>query len=589
MPNQLASPNLAAARRAAIADTGATTRTHLSVDGLSVSYPDRRVLTDLSFSARTGDRLGLIGENGTGKSTLLRVLAGEQAPDEGTVLLPGSVALLAQELPYPDDTPISRVLDDAQHDAVETLERLETLGAALGEHPEDPTVAAAYAEALDAAEQTGAWNAEAARGEALNGLGLGGLAATRPIAELSGGQRLRLSLAAILLRTPHLLLLDEPSNHLDDASAAYLDRVLSEWPGIVIFASHDRTLLDAVATKILDLDALPIAANELAEDVGEDPGSGMGVRLWGVGYSAARAERAEEMRRWRARFAAESEQHSALEHEIEVGSREVNRKHESKSEAKITRKFYADKDARVTARRARNARVRLDTLDRERVRRPPEPLRFMGFENPPTPLMHVAVPDVAEEGQEPEATPLLLAAHSIAVDGRLERTSLELREGEKLLLTGPNGAGKSTLLAILADNLQPQHGAIERHASIGYLPQEVSFARGERSSAETYRIAVGATVAEEVPLESIGLLAPRDLHRPVSELSVGQRRRLALATLVADAPQVLLLDEPTNHLSLTLVEELEEALQRYPGALAIASHDRWLRARWRGRELRLGA
>ena len=164
-----------------------------------------------------------------------------------------------------------------------------------------------------------------------------------------------------------------------------------------------------------------------------------------------------------------------------------------------------------------------------------------------------------------------------------------MREGEKLLLTGPNGAGKSTLLAILADTLQPQHGNVERHATIGYLPQEVSFARGERSSAETYRSAVGATIADEVPLESIGLLAPRDLHRPVSELSVGQRRRLALATLVADAPQVLLLDEPTNHLSLTLVEELEEALQRYPGALAIASHDRWLRARWRGRELRLGA
>lgn len=547
------------------------------------------MLTDLSFSARTGDRLGLIGENGTGKSTLLRVLAGEQAPDEGTVLLPGSAALLAQELPYPDDTPISRVLDDAQHDAVETLERLETLGAALGERPDDFTIAEAYAEALEVAEQTGAWNAEAARGETMNGLGLGGIAETRPIAELSGGQRLRLSLAAILLRAPHLLLLDEPSNHLDDVSAAYLDRVLSEWPGIVIFASHDRTLLDAVATKILDLDALPVAANELAEDVGEDPGSGMGVRLWGVGYSAARAERAEEMRRWRARFIAESEQHAALEHEIEVGSREVNRKHESKSEAKITRKFYADKDARVTARRARNARVRLDTLDRERVRRPPEPLRFRGFESPPTPPMHVAVPNVAEEGQESEATPLLLAAHSVAVDGRLEQTSLELCEGEKVLLTGPNGAGKSTLLAILANSLQPQHGTVERHASIGYLPQEVSFARGERSSAETYRSAVGATIANEVPLESIGLLAPRDLHRPVSELSVGQRRRLALATLVADAPQVLLLDEPTNHLSLTLVEELEEALQRHPGALAIASHDRWLRARWRGREMRLGA
>ena len=112
------------------------------------------------------------------RQTLLRVIAGEQTPDEGTVSLPGSVALLAQELPYPDDAPISRVLDDAQHDAVDTLERLETLGAALGERPDDPAVAEAYAEALEMAEQTGAWNAEAARGETMNGLGLGGMAET---------------------------------------------------------------------------------------------------------------------------------------------------------------------------------------------------------------------------------------------------------------------------------------------------------------------------------------------------------------------------------------------------------------------------
>ena len=135
------------------------------------------------------------------------------------------------------------MFDDAQHDAVEALERLESLGAAFGEHPDDPAVAAAYAAALETAEQTGAWNAEATRGETVNGLGLGGIAETRPIAELSGGQRLRLSLAAVLLRAPHLLLLDEPSNHLDDASAAYLDRVLSAWPGIVIFASHDLSLI----------------------------------------------------------------------------------------------------------------------------------------------------------------------------------------------------------------------------------------------------------------------------------------------------------------------------------------------------------
>lgn len=590
MPNLHTSPDLAAARRAASADVGTASRTHLSIDGLSVSYADRRVLTDLSFTARAGDRIGLIGENGTGKSTLLRVIAGAQHADEGLVMRPGSVALLEQELPYPDDTPISRVLDDAQREAVELLARLESLGTTLSEYPDDASVAEEYAEALETAERLGAWNAESARGETMNGLGLGSISEDRAIGELSGGQRLRLALAAILLRAPFLLLLDEPSNHLDDPSAAYLERVLGEWPGIVIFASHDRTLLDSVATKILDLDPLPMAANELAQDVGEDPGSGMGVRLWRVGYSAARAERAEEMRRWRAQFAAESEQQAALEHEIEVGSREVNRKHESKSEARITRKYYADKDARVTARRARNARVRLETLDRERVRRPPEPLRFRGFDDPSAsaePSVPPASAVTSAPATEATAGPLL-RADRVSITGRLAETSLELGEGEKMLLTGPNGAGKSTLLAILAGKLRPEHGTVETEDHIGYLPQEVSLARAERSSSDVYRSAVGVRTAEEVPLESTGLIAARDLHRPVGELSVGQRRRLALAMLVADAPPVLLLDEPTNHLSLTLVEELEEALQQYSGTLVIASHDRWLRSRWQGETLALG-
>lgn len=547
----------------------ASAQAHLSVDGLSVSFPGRRVLTNLSFTARAGDRLGLIGENGTGKSTLLRLLAGQQAPDEGRVELPSSVALLEQELPYPENTPISRVLDDAQAESLQALARLETRGLDFAEHPDDSEVANAFSDALESAEQTGAWHAESIRGEMVNGLGLGGIAESRPINQLSGGQRLRLALAAILLRAPHLLLLDEPSNHLDTASAAYLERVLSGWPGIVIFASHDRTLLDAVATKILDLDSLPVSQLELAEDVFEDPGSGMGVRLWGIGYSAARAARAEEMRRWRARFTAETDEHVALEHEIRVGAREVNRKSESKSESRITRKFYADRDAKVTARRARNARVRLEILERERVRRPPEPLRFRGFEDP-----------IANTALAPELP--LLAAEHVSLGGRLAPASLELHEGSKLLLTGPNGAGKSTLLAILAGELETQTGTVLGDTRIGYLPQEVRFEQASRSSAETYRLAIGDTITELVPLAAAGLIAPRDLDRAVGELSVGQRRRLALAILVADPPPVLLLDEPTNHLSLILVEELEEALQNFSGALAVASHDRWLRSRWSG-------
>ncbi|GAB2560916.1 ABC-F family ATP-binding cassette domain-containing protein [Leucobacter ruminantium] len=629
-------PNLRSAARAATrgAEPGASPSTHLAVDGVSHGFADRRVLSDISFTAAPGDRLGLIGENGTGKSTLLRIIAGEIEPSSGTVVLPGSVGLLAQELPYPDTTPLDRVLDDAQRDAVAALERIERLGERFAERPDDAGIAEAYAEALERAERCEAWSAEARRGETLTGLGLGGFAGSRPIGELSGGQRLRLALAAVLLRAPQTLLLDEPSNHLDDASAAYLERVLAGWPGIVIVASHDRALLDAVTTGILDLDALPVAARELADaevalepavpgptglagraaqglpvrassEAGvpgaggslttDDPGTGFGVRHWGVGYSAARAARRAEMARWRSRYEAESAERDALVHEIEVGSREVNRKHESKSESRITRKFYADKDARVTARRARNARVRLETLERERVRRPPEPLRFHGFGDPGEGSEADAFGEgsgEAPQGAAPhaEAVAHVLRAERVAVPGRLRETSLELEPRGRILLSGPNGAGKSTLLALLAGAESAPAGAtgtVERAARVGYLPQEASFDRPERAAAAVYRDAVGAELAETIPLELTGLIAARDLGRPVAALSVGQRRRLALAALVADPPPVLLLDEPTNHLSLTLVEELEEALDGFRGALVIATHDRHLRSRWAGGVLEL--
>lgn len=624
-------PDLAAATRAAArtASGGAAPRSgHLSATGISAGAPDRRILTDLTFSAAPGDRIGVIGENGTGKSTLLGILAGRITPTAGELRLPGTathparVGLLAQELGVSETTAIGQVLDSAQHTARRVLAELERLGAEIAERPEDPRIAAAFASALAEAERSDAWAADALRGEVVAGLGLGGIPEARPVSSLSGGQRIRLALAAVLLEAPEVLLLDEPSNHLDDASSAYLERVLRAWPGIVIFASHDRSLLDAVATRILDLDPLPRPARELADAVSveappgepaggqpgaqptgggaplgalgterpgspaptppapesaapgtDDSGSGYGARLWGVGYSEARAERRAELVRWRERYAAESEELAALRHEIEVGSREVNRKHESKSESRITRKFYADKDARVTARRARNARVRLDALERTRVRRPPEPLRFRGFGS----------------GSPGSESGPVLSARDVAVNERLAPVSLELAPRGRLLLTGPNGAGKSTLLSVLAGRLRPDAGAVERTARVGLLPQEFVFPDPSRTVSEVWRSALGAELGETLAPTASGLVSSRDLDRPLGALSVGQRRRAALALLIADPPPVLILDEPTNHLSLTLVEELEAALREYPGALVLASHDRWLRERWPGDLLALDA
>lgn len=183
----------------------------------------------------------------------------------------------------------------------------------------------------------------------------------------------------------------------------------------------------------------------------------------------------------------------------------------------------------------------------------------------------------------------LLSAREIAVTGRLTATSLTVRSGEKLLITGPNGCGKSTLLAVLAGDLTPTRGTVHTSARVGLLTQ-MSGLEAELDSVtveQAYRTLVGADLAEQVPLAQHGLIAPRDHHREVGMLSVGQRRRLELAAVLADPPDVLLLDEPTNHLSLMLVTQLEAAITTYPGAVVVASHDRWLRREWSGQVHRL--
>ncbi|HEY0699761.1 MAG TPA: ATP-binding cassette domain-containing protein, partial [Micromonospora sp.] len=210
-------------------------------------------------------------------------------------------------------------------------------------------------------------------------------------------------------------------------------------------------------------------------------------------------------------------------------------------------------------------------LERDQVRKPPEPLRFRA------PVLETTLPDG-----------ILLSLRDVEVPGRLTLDRLDVSATDRLLVTGANGAGKSTLLAVLAGRLATA-GQLRRRRGlrVGLLAQDTVFDRPERTARETYERELGVERAESVPLGSLGLLAPDDLDRPVGELSVGQRRRLALALLVAHPPELLLLDEPTNHLSPLLCDELEEALGTGPGAVVLASHDRWLRSRWTGREIRL--
>ncbi|MER5737268.1 ATP-binding cassette domain-containing protein [Streptomyces sp. NPDC002262] len=522
----------------------------------------RRVLDGVSLTAAPGRRIGLIGENGAGKSTLLRVLAGVERPESGSVTRPPGLGHLPQESPFDPGTTLAGVLDEALREAREDLARLDRLGEELAGLPEDdPGHAAlldAYAEVLERARDREAWDADRRAALALAGLGLGSLGHDRTLGSLSGGQRARLALAALLVRRPPALLLDEPTNHLDDGAAAFLEEQLRSLPGALVLASHDRAFLDAVCTDLVDL----------------DPAVDGPVR-YGGGYSAYVKEKRAERARWERRHAEERAAAEELRHAAGVTARRVAPDRAPRDHEKMGYGHRAGRVQSQVSRRVRDATRRLAELERTGVAAPPPPLRFA------VPAPAVTAPD----GPGP-----LIALRDVRVPGRLAPATLEVSATERLLVTGGNGAGKSTLLAVLAGRL-PAEGEVRRRPalSVGLLTQDTVFAPADRTVRDTYARELGPERAERVPLSGLGLLAEADLDKPVGHLSVGQRRRLALALLMARPPELLLLDEPTNHLSPRLCDELEEAWGGGPGAIVVASHDRWLRRRWQGRELRLEA
>ncbi|MEL5957186.1 ABC-F family ATP-binding cassette domain-containing protein [Streptomyces sp. CLV115] len=568
----------------------------------------RRVLDGVSLTASPGHRIGLIGENGVGKSTLLRLLAGVDEPDAGSVTRPADLGFLHQELPFDDASTIADVLDEALREARDDLAELERLTERLAHVPQDSPDCAelldAYGRQLEQAQDREAWDADRRSAMVLDGLGLGAFRHDRTLGSLSGGQRGRLALAALLVRRPSALLLDEPTNHLDDGAAAFLEEQVRGLPGVVVVASHDRAFLDAVCTDLVDL----------------DPAMDGPVR-YGGNYSAYLDEKRAERERWERRYAEEQEELSALRHSAGVTAHLVAPDRERRDNEKMGYGHRAGRVQSQISRRVRNATRRLDGLERRQTGEPPQPLRFHGTaltataptETPAVDsLVSPGSPDSSDSLGSPDSSDSpgssgpsgslaspgssgpsgslasLVSLRDVRVPGRLDVARLDVPATERLLVTGGNGTGKSTLLSVLAGRLAAE-GDVRRRPglTVGLLAQDTVFSRPDRTGRETYERSLGAERAEEVPLRSLGLLHEADLDKPVGQLSVGQRRRLALALLVARPPELLLLDEPTNHLSPRLCDELEAALGTGPGAIVLASHDRWLRRRWQGHEIRL--
>src|SRR5579864_552239 len=508
---------------------------------LTKSYGASPVLTGVSFALEPQEKVALVGRNGVGKTTLLRVVAGLEAPDGGArTVASGAVIGYLPQNPEVDET--RSLWDEAAapfaHVAAteRRLAELEALLSAPEVHGDDARLSGAleeYGRLRDQFEARGGFTFEAEVRRTLSGLEFREEQFHQPLASMSGGQRSRAALARLLLTGPDLLLLDEPTNHLDLDGQEWLESFLKQYAGAMLLVSHDRFLLDAVTTRTLDLEDGRIE---------EYPGS----------YSYYVIERV-------ARRARQQEAFERQQEEIDNLKAYIRRYHagQKSRQAKSREKRLAKIQPVAAPRTHRTAAIHLEAPRRN----PQVVLRLRGVTK---------------------------RYGNLEVLGGVD---LEVHRGEKIGLIGPNGAGKTTLLRIIARTEPPTAGHVEPAPGmrIGY------FAQHSEDSLDLNQTVLGevlgarpVTPAQVRSLLGRFLFSGEDVDKKVAQLSGGERRRVALAKLVLDRPDVLLLDEPTTHLDLTTLEALEGALRGFPGAILFVSHDRFFIDRLAGQLLVLG-
>jgi ATPase subunit of ABC transporter with duplicated ATPase domains len=507
----------------------------LKASDLSVAYGETTLFDSLSLTISGPLRLALVGPNGAGKTSLLRVLAGVDAPERGSVTLgPGDrIGYLPQEPPGPELT-IDRLLGAALGEVWQLHGELERLEARLHE----PDALAAYGEKQHRFGSLGGWALDAQLDGARDALGIAHVPLDAPLGTLSGGEAARALLAGVLLARPTILLLDEPTNHLDLDGLAWLEDFLEQFGGAVLVVSHDRRFLDETVSGVLELEGGELHAYE-------------------GGYTAYREEKGRRGDRLALAYEAQEKRRRRLEADITATRGFAIRSETTASGlGSDQQRRYAKKVAKKAQSRERRLRRELDSdqhIDKPR---------------------HTTALKVELEGGG--AGRLVGALRSVRAgwDGEplLDNVDLAIHGRDRIAVTGPNGAGKSTLLALLIGDLEPLAGTVERPTRAAVLPQgtlppeppAVAFVRahGQVGEAEARRL-----------LGHFGIEGA-DALRPLGSLSPGERARVAIAAMVASRAELLLLDEPTNHLDFASLDVLEAALRDYPGAIVAVSHDR---------------
>lgn len=503
----------------------------LQTNKISKSFGPDLILSDISIEVQSQERVALVGRNGAGKSTLLKIIAGDLSYDSGNIFLAknASIGYLAQHNSLNESLTIideMRTVFTILIEMEKTLREMELLMGdpdQFADQKEYQKLLTEYDQLQLRFKEQGGYTYQSDIRTVLNGLSFGSMDEATVIASLSGGQKTRLALAKMLLQKPDVLILDEPTNHLDIDTLTWLESYLKNYPGAILIVSHDRYFLDHVVTKVYEI-------------------SQKKAKKYHGNYSHYLDEKAKD-------------------YELELKAYEKQQKEVAELSDFIQRNL-----ARAsTTRRAQSRRKKLERMD------------LMDRPKGDEKSAHFAFQIDKQSGNDVLKTNQLTIGYE-QVQPLFSHLSLHITRGESVALVGPNGIGKTTLLKTIANRLPIITGQVTlgSHVSIGYYDQEQAHLKSNKS--------VLAELWDDYPLTPekdirtlLGnfLFSGDDVLKSVSELSGGEKARLALAKLMMQKANLLILDEPTNHLDLDSKEVLENALIDYPGTLLFVSHDRY--------------
>ena len=501
----------------------------ISLDNLTVSYGGWTLFDDISFLINEKDRIGLVGKNGAGKTTLLRIITGEQQPTEGAVTINGecTIGYLPQQMRVADTTTLKAETEKAFDEVLRLEAEIASLTAEIAtredyESEEYESLLHRLNDAQDRYHILGGDTREADIEKTLLGLGFKRTDFDRATSEFSGGWRMRIELAKLLLRRPSIFLLDEPTNHLDIESIQWLEEYLRNYSGAVLLISHDRAFLDNVTTRTVEL------------SLGH-------IYDYKVPYSKFVELRTERRAQ---QMAAYENQQKLIE----------------KTEEFIE-KF------RYKPTKSNQVQSRIKQLERlERIEVEEEDLATLNIKFPPAPRSGQIVAEVKEVGKA-------FGEKRIFSD-----FTFTLERGQKIALVGRNGEGKTTMARMLIGELEQTEGTIKvgANVNIGYYAQnQDDLMDGEFTVFDTLdRVAVGDIRTRLRDILGAFLFRGEDIDKKVKVLSGGERSRLAMARLMLEPYNLLVLDEPTNHMDMRSKDILKRAIQKYDGTVVLVSHDR---------------